>query len=364
MDHDATLHRFQEPAVRHGRMEGNEIMSVLDRRSAVKLMSATALALPAILKTTRVRAAEFTLKYANNVPPIHPMTVRMTEAAEAIRQETGGKVDLQVFPNSQMGGDTDVLSQLRSGAIDFFTLSPIILSTLVPKASISGVGFAWSSYDKVWAAMDGSLGAFIRAQIEASGLYAFEREFDNGFRQVTTSTKPIRTPDDFRGLKIRVPRSPLWTSMFKAFGAAPSSINFVELYFALQTHVVDAQENPINVLESTKLFEVQKYVSLTNHMWDGFWFLASRRGWRSLPKDVQAVLERHVNAAALKERADIAELNAKSQDRLTSLGLVFNTVDTGAFQERLRSAGFYQEWRGRYGEDAWKALEANAGAVS
>src|SRR5947209_16278609 len=121
-------------------------------------------------------AAEFQLKYANNSPTAHPLNVRAVEAMERIKQETNGRVEIQVFPNNQLGGDTDMLSQLRSGAIEFFTLSPLILSTLVPNASITGIGFAWSGYDKVWPAMDGELGASVRAQIQKAGLYAFEKQ--------------------------------------------------------------------------------------------------------------------------------------------------------------------------------------------
>ena len=104
----------------------------------------------------------------------HPLNVRAVEAMERIKQETNGRVEIQIFPNNQLGSDTDMLSQLRSGAIEFFTLSGLILSTLVPVASINGVGFIWESYDKVWPAMDGGLGAYIRAQIAKAGLHAME----------------------------------------------------------------------------------------------------------------------------------------------------------------------------------------------
>src|SRR3984957_8461253 len=122
--------------------------------------------------------------------------------------------------------------------------------------------------------MDGEPGAHVRSVIAKSGLVAFEKMGDNGYRQVTSSTPPINTPDHFKGFKIRVPVSPLWTSMFKAFGAAPASINFSEVYSALQTKVVEGQENPLAIIATAKLYEVQKYASTTNHMWDGFWFLA------------------------------------------------------------------------------------------
>src|SRR5271154_2874414 len=125
--------------------------------------------------------------------------------AAAIKQETNGGFEQQIFPSSQLGSDTDTLSQVRSGGVEFFTLSGLILSTLVPAASINGMGFAFPNYDSVWKAMDGDLGAYIRAQIEKANLAVMEKIWDNGFRQTTTSTKPIETPEDFRGFKIRVP---------------------------------------------------------------------------------------------------------------------------------------------------------------
>ena len=109
-----------------------------------------------------------------------------------------------------------MLSQLRSGALEFMTLSGLILSTFTPISSIYGIGYAWPGYKQVWAAVDGDLGALIRASIDKSGLYAFEKIWDNGFRQISSSTHPIRTPEDLKGYKIRVPVSPLWTSMFEA----------------------------------------------------------------------------------------------------------------------------------------------------
>jgi tripartite ATP-independent transporter DctP family solute receptor len=312
----------------------------------------------------RAEAAEFTYKYANNLPPDHPLNRRAQEAADRIREETSGRVELRIFPNSQLGSDTDSLSQLRSGGIEFFTLSGIILSTLVPNASISGVGFAFSDYDTVWKAMDGGLGTYIRGQIAKAGLVPMEKIWDNGFRQITTSTKPITGPEDLQGVKLRVPPSPLWTSMFSALGAAPTSINFNETYSALQTRIVDGQENSLAVISSTKLYEVQKYGSLTNHMWDGFWFLANRRAWQRLPEDLRAIVEKNINAAALVERDDIAKLNVTVQEDLTAKGMIFNQPAVDSFRNKLKSAGFYTEWQNKYGKEAWDVLEQSAGKLS
>ncbi|MHC2106324.1 TRAP transporter substrate-binding protein [Methylobacterium sp.] len=312
----------------------------------------------------RAQRADFTYKYANNLPDTHPMNVRAREMADALRTESGGRFDLKIFPTSQLGSDTDTLSQLRSGSVEFFTMSPLILSTLVPNASINGIGYAFPDYEAVWPAMDGELGAWVRQQIAKANLVAMEKIWDNGYRQTTSSTRPIASPDDFKGFRIRVPVSPLWTSMFRAFEAAPASINLNETYSALQTKIVEGQENPLAVIATTKFYEVQKYCSLTNHMWDGYWFLANRRAWERLPEDLRTMVARHINEAGMKERADVAKLNASLQEDLTKSGLVFNKPDPEPFREKLRKAGFYAEWKGRYGEEGWSLLEKACGKLA
>jgi tripartite ATP-independent transporter DctP family solute receptor len=311
----------------------------------------------------RAQQAEFTYKYANNLPEAHPMNIRAKEISAAIKTETNGRVDLQVFPNNQLGSDTDMLSQIRSGGVEFFTLSGLILATLVPAASINGIGFAFQNYDTVWKAMDGDLGAFIRKEITKANLVVMDKIWDNGFREVTSSTRPITSPDDLKGFKIRVPVSPLWTSMFKAFDSAPASINISEVYSALQTKVVEGQENPLAIISTAKFYEVQKYCSLTNHMWDGYWFLANRRAWEKLPEDLRAIVAKNINAAGMKERQDVAKLNANLRKDLESKGMVFNELQIAPFRDKLKQAGFYSEWKAKYGDEAWALLETSAGKL-
>lgn len=329
-----------------------------------RLLAGTA-ALPLFaIRTRPADAAEFRYKFANNLPPTHPLNVRAREAAQRIAEATHGQVELRIFPSSQLGSDTDTLGQLRAGAVEFFTLSGLIVATLVPAASINGIGFAFKDYGQVWPAMDGALGAFIRGEIARRGLLPMEKIWDNGFRHITTSTHPVRVPADLKDMKLRVPVSPLWTSMFQALGAAPVSINFNEVYTALQTHLADGEENPLAVIDTAKLYEVQTYCSLTGHMWDGFWLLANRRAFARLPADTQAIVARELDRAAVAERADVAQLNATLRGTLEHDGLVFNPVDPAPFRDALRRAGFYAEWRRRYGEAAWAVLESAVGKLS
>lgn len=311
----------------------------------------------------RAQTAPMKLKFGNDLPATHSVNLRLREAIADIAAETGGRVEIGLFPNNQLGGDTDMLSQLRSGALELATMPGTVLSTLIPATSLTGLGFVFTDYDKVWAAMDGEVGDHIRRAIEKANLVPFDAAWDNGFRQITSSTRPIRTPEDLKGFKIRVPVVPLWVSMFAALGAAPVSIPLSEAYSALQTRIAEGQENPLALIEATRFYEVQKYCSLTNHAWDGFWLLASGRVWRTVPADVKQVLQKHFNAAARKQRDDSVRANAERQKVLEAKGLAFNTVDTTAFQQALARTSFYKDWKGKFGDEAWSLLQKYAGGV-
>ena len=330
-------------------------MSISRRILLTSAAASTVVAAP-FIRSARAQTPEFTYKYANNAPASHPMNVRAQQASQKILAETDGRFMLKVFSNNQLGGDQDVLGQLRTGAVEFFTLSPLILSTMIPSASISGVGFAFTDYPAVWRALDGELGAYMRAQISNAGLIAMDKIWDNGFRQITTSTKPINTPADLANFKLRVLASPISSSMFKALGASPTTISFAETYSALQTRVTDGQENPLALISAAKLYEVQKYCSLTSHMWDGFWFLGNRRAWERLPAAIRDIVAKNVNDAGMAEREDTAALNASLQTDLSAGGMVFNKPDQTPFRDALSKAGFYAEWKGKFGEEAWSLL--------
>lgn len=327
------------------------------------LAAGAALPLVGIL-TRPASAAEFNFKLATGQDPTHPVNTRAQEAIGRVREATGGRLDIRLFPADQLGSDTDLLSQVRSGGVELFNLSTSILATLVPAAGILNTGFAFPDYDAVWKAVDGELGAYVRAQIAKAGIVAPFRVWDNGFRQTTSSTREIRTPEDLRGFKIRVPPAPAPTSLLKAFDAGPAPINFNELYSALQTKVVEGQENSLPIIATAKLYEVQKFCSTTSHVWDGYWILANRRAWGRLPEDVRATAEREFDRAGADERADVARLSASLRQDLTEKGLQFNDVDRAAFRDALRKTSFYADWKAKYGDEAWAILENTTGKLA
>jgi tripartite ATP-independent transporter DctP family solute receptor len=202
------------------------------------------------------RAAEFEFKLGVNTPDAHPLTVRLTEAAHAIGEQSSGRLTVTVFPNSQLGGDPEMLSQLRAGGIELLAAPSMTLSTLVPLSGLPSIGFAFQSYDQVWAAMDGGVGDIVRDAIGNAGIVPMRKKWDNGFRQITSSSsRQLNGVEDLRGFKIRVPVTALLTSLFSGLGALPSSISYSELYSALQTHIVEGQENPLAQVSTGKLYE-------------------------------------------------------------------------------------------------------------
>lgn len=338
-------------------------MKNLARVSRRGLLAAGA-ALPLVTLISRPgSAAEFSYKLATGQDPTHPINIRDQEAIDRIREATSGRVDIKLFPANQLGSDTDLLSQVRNGGVEFFNLATSILATFVPVAGIVNTGFAFPNYDAVWQAMDGGLGQYIRAQINKSGLVSVCKFMDNGYRQITCSTKPINTPEDLAGLKLRVPPAPMLTSLFKALGAGPAPINFNEVYSALQTKVVEGQENPLAIIATARLYEVQKYCSMTSHVWDGYTILGNRRAWEKLPEDVRAIVGREFDKSADVQRADIAKLSQSLRADLTAKGLIFNDVDVKPFQAALAKTTFYADWKAKYGEEAWNLLEKSSGKL-
>ncbi len=333
----------------------------LSRRAL--LAGASAVPLVAI-RTGPARAAEFNYKVATGQSLTQPINTRLSEACKRVQEASGGRLDLKFFPAGQLGSDTDLLTQIRSGGVEFLNIAGSVLSTVSPAAALANVGFAFTDYSQVWKAMDGELGKVMATQVEKTGALVVAKIADNTFRQITSASKPIKTPADLAGYRIRVPVSPIFTSLFKSLGANPTSINFNELYTALQTKLVDGQENGLVTIEAGKLYEVQKYVSETNHIWDSFFILGNRRAFNALPGDLQAIVRREFDRAATEQREDTVKLNASLKDQLVAKGLAFEAVDNAAFRKALSESGFYREWRGKFGEENWKALEGVVGSLA
>jgi TRAP-type transport system periplasmic protein len=331
--------------------------------SRASLAAAGVVAAPTILRWP-ANAAEFAYKFGSALPDGHPMVIRTKEAAAKIKEESGGRLDITLYPSSVLGQDTAMMSQAIAGALEMYNLSLDILAQKSPSAAIFGVGFAFPDYPTAWKAMDGDLGNYCRAISEKVGLYCLDKAYDHGFREITMKAKPINVPEDLKGVKIRLPVAPLFIALFRALGASPTPINLGEVYSALQTGLADGQENPLILIDTNKFYEVQKYCSITNHIWVGLHVSFNNDAWKRLPPDLQEMAHKHFSAAALAERDDWQVMNKTEIDNLTKGGLTFNMPDTKPFQEMLRKAGFYPECKKQMGDEAWNLLEKYTGPLA
>ncbi len=335
--------------------------SSMTRRRSFLAGSASALASIAFVRGP-ARAAEVVFKWAHAVQLDHPLHVNAVRVKNAVARRSNGRFEIQIFPNNQLGGDPAMLAQARTGAIQLYAGYGGIFQSVAPSAGIEGVGFAFKSQAQALAAFDGALGAYVRREMDAKGPFVtFKRPWVNGFRQITTSTKPIVGVADMEGLKIRTPPSKIWVDMFGALGASPTPIAANEMYVALQTHVVDAQENPFTIVETFRLFEVQKYLSVTNHMWSNFWLVANADAFHALPPEFQTMLREEIDRYALTNRREMELRNASLAEKLTRLGMKINVVDVAPFRAKLR--GFYEKEQAAFGTDAWGLLEGAAGKL-
>jgi TRAP-type transport system periplasmic protein len=296
-----------------------------------------------------------------NQPAGSPTARRVAEMAEAINRETGGEFRLDVFPESRLGPDPQMFADLRAGRLEFF-MAGATLGGVAPTSALPLLPFAFTQSKAVFDALDGALGDRIRNELAANGLHAFRHCWQNGFHHLTTSVRPIRTADDLAGLKFRSPGGAIAADFFKSLGADAGMVPFSGMYEALKAHQFDGQSDPLGVVLSLKLYEVQSYLSLTAHWWSGFTLLANAAAWAALPRPVQDVVERNAERFALLQRDDVEQVNATGAEELARRGMQVNTADTASFRSKL--GDLYKDWRVKAGPEIWRVLESYAGPIS
>ena len=330
------------------------------RRSVLSGVAAAGTAL--IVRPTL--AAEYKFSQYHNQAASGPLHRNLTAMWEAVRTETNGRVETTVYAenNKLPGGDPDALKMLIAGEIQFFTLMGGIIGTVAPVAEAQQLPFAFKSAAEAHKAIDGPLGRYIGAEMAAKGMYLFPvGGFDNGMRQVASIPRAVAKPDDFAGMKIRVPPGQMMLDTFAAFGARPVTTSANNIYDSLKSGAVEAQENPLAIVDGFKLYELVKYVSLTNHMWSGFNAMAHPATWNALPDDIKAVIERNFTKAVRQQRLDQGALNASLREDFVKRGLVFNEVDQAAFRAKL--PGVYALWKEKLGSKCWALVEAEVGKL-
>jgi tripartite ATP-independent transporter DctP family solute receptor len=250
--------------------------------------------------------------------------------AELVKQKSNGRIEVQVAPAAQLGDDVPILTSLRTGSVDFSANSQGAISSVIPEYAAFGMPFLFPNLPAAWKVLDGPVGQDLAKASEAKGLLVLGY-WDNGIRHVSNSKRPINTPADLKGIKIRTPPDPTTIDIMSALGADPQQIKFSELYVALQQGVVDAQENPLMNIYSSKLYEVQKFISLTSHKYEMTPFVMSKRSWDKLSEADRKIIKEAAAEATQFNRKLSQEADQKLEGELKAKGIQINRPDLAPF---------------------------------
>jgi tripartite ATP-independent transporter DctP family solute receptor len=309
------------------------------------------------------KAAQFTYKLGHDLAETHPIGAGAKDFADTVKRESNGRIEILVFPNNQLGADPAMVTQVRQGALQLSLQSSGPLSEVVPIAGVERVGFAFKTWQQAIGAMDGDVGTIIRRELEVKHMIAFEKAWEAGFRQISCTPRPIRGAVDLEHLKIRVAISNITVDMFKVLGANPTPINAAELYTALQTKICDAADGAYINMIATKFYEVQKYLSVTNHQWASYYMIMNPDAYAALGPELQGIIRKASNEAGRRQVALANKENDAGADQLVKLGMIKNDADTTGFRVRLNASGFYERWKKEYGSAMWTALEKYTGKL-
>ncbi len=334
-------------------------MKYVSRRAALRV-AGTVLAAPSIIRYAH--AAEIKWRLGHVAPASTPLHQHLLEAADAIAKRSDGKMELSILGEGQAGIQSGLLAQVRGGALEMTVATCTQLAPTLPLCSIPLTGFVFGSYSSLWQAIDGDLGQLIRSQFRSQhDLEILEKVWDYGFRQITTSVRPIQTAADIAGLKIRTQVDADMINMFEALTAVPVVLTLRYLRMALERHQIDGQEGMLPVVEYARLNEVQTYCAMTRHAWDGLWVCINASAWKKLPERLQRIVANALNGAAQRQREDSAKMEDSTRASLIGEGMKFTDVDLGSFREALRRQGYYSRLRTKLGAQNWDIVQKTTG---
>ena len=296
----------------------------------MRLGQFAAIAVLSLLLGSTAAVAEIstrTIKVGIGLNTDHPQAEAVRKFGELVKQKSDGKITVKLFPGGSLGNDVTMISSLQGGTLEMTVPDT---STLVGSAGLESFGlinlpFLFDKSEEADALLDGPFGQKLMANLPNKGLIGLGF-WENGFRQVTNSRRPITKADDFAGLKLRVIQNPLFIDTFSALGASAQPMPFPEVYTALETGVVDGQENPLATILSSKFYEVQKYTVLSDHIYSVWAFLMSKKFWDKLSPEEQKLITESGQEATVAERQIIRAYSASALDELKKAGMEVTTL--------------------------------------
>ncbi|ABE43403.1 TRAP transporter substrate-binding protein [Polaromonas sp. JS666] len=272
------------------------------------------------------------LTLGHGAAPGNPRHEASLKFAEVVKAKSAGRIEVQVSPSAQLGDDAAMVTALRTGALDLSANSQGAVAAAVPEYAAFGMPFLFANLPQAWKLLDSAVGKELADKSAEKGLIVLGY-WDNGIRHMSNSKKPILKPEDMKGLKMRTPPDAVTVDIMQSLGAEAQQIKFAELYVALQQGVVDGQENPLMNVYASKLYEVQKFISLTSHKYEMTPFLMSKRTWDRLSDaDKTAVREAAAEATALQRRLS-QESDEKLVVDLKAKGVRIDVADKAAFEK-------------------------------
>lgn len=280
----------------------------------------------------------------------------MTRFGEVLEELSDGQITVVQHPAAALGGEREMIEAAQIGTLDMVITSTGPLPNFVPETQVLDLPFLFSNYDHARGVLDGEIGQELLEKVDEAGFKALAWT-ENGFRHITNSKRPIKTPEDLAGLKIRTMENPIHLRAFEALGAAPTPMSFAELFTALQQGVVDAQENPIVVIKVSNFAEVQDHLSLTGHLYSPAIILMSQDKWNNLSEEEQGWVMEAAKASVEVTRDRVSELEETGVDQLREAGMeVVTEVDREAFKEGVQPA--YELYTSQFGDEMIERIRA------
>ena len=299
------------------------------------LRSALAVAMAALcFGTTAAAAQEIKARFGTSLPDSHPQTLGVRKFAELVEQKSKGRIKISVYSGAQLGSDQQMQAALRGGTQEFTAPSTATLANLIKEFGVFGLPFSFANEKQAYAVFDGPFGQSILAKLAEKDIIGLAY-WENGFRHFTNSKRAIVKAEDLGGLKVRTMQNNLYIDLFSGLGANAIPMPVNELFNALETKAVDAQENPYTVVQAQKFYDVQKYLSTTGHAYDAQVLIASKKFWDKLSAADKTLMQDAAREATDFQRQTSREMNAKARAELIKAGMQINDV-SDAERQRMR----------------------------
>jgi TRAP-type transport system periplasmic protein len=313
---------------------------------------------PAVAPASSGGIKDRTMKIGISIAKSHPLGQGIDKFADIVGQKSGGKIKVQTYYDSSLGAEKQMSDAVKAGTLEMTVISTAPLVGTVKEYGVFDFPYTFNNEKQIDTLLQGAFGKKMLDYLPQHNLIGLGF-WENGFRNVTTSKRPITNMEDFKGLKIRTMENPIHLEVFKAFGANPTPMAFSEVFTALESKAIDGQENPVQIIQHNKINEVQKYLSITKHVYSPFIFLMSKKQWDQLSEEEKKILQAAADEAGIFQRQAIRDSTSKTIEELKAGGLTVNEVspeETKKMQELVKP--ILNQFSSKVGDDLVKEFFA------